>query len=272
VYRSRGQPVVRQLLTLLAVCVVSLGKPVTAKSAESPAPWQFAVTPYVWVPHIDTELAFETPGTGGSPVAMNDVLKYLTGAFFINGQVRKGRFGLTLDFVYCDFTKADSHVSTVSGGGTVEVPVNAGTTTSLGGKMVSLAGSYALRPEAEFDLLAGLRYTHIGATLDWDFTSDVSGLPSRTGSAAQSVDLWDGVVGFRGTARFGDGKWFVPYYLDAGTGTSKFTWQAVLGIGYSFHWGDLLLVYRYLSFEQGADRAVQRLSFAGPALGATWHF
>ena len=59
---------------------------------------------------------------------------------------------------------------------------------------------------------------------------------------------------------------------DAGTGTSKFTWQAVLGIGYSFHWGDLLLDYRYLSFEQGHDQPLQRLSFAGPALGATWHF
>jgi len=86
------------------------------------------------------------------------------------------------------------------------------------------------------------------------------------------VDLWDGVVGFRGSARLGAGNWFVPYYLDAGAGTSKFTWQAVVGVGYSFGWGDLLLVYRYLSFEQGDDQPVQRLEFAGPALGATFHF
>lgn len=246
-----------------------------AQSQEPPAAWQFAVTPYLWLPHIDTSLAFETPGTGGSPVAMDDVLKYLTGAFFINGEARKGRFQLALDIIYCDFTKADSKVSTVSGaGGMVEVPINAGTTTSFGGTMVSLTGSYTLllRPAVELDLLAGLRYTHIGATLDWNFSSEVNGLPGRSGSATQSADLWDGVVGIRGSASLGAAKWFVPYYLDAGTGTSRFTWQAVLGIGYSFHWGDLLLVYRYLSFEQADDQAVQRLSFAGPALGATWHF
>jgi len=274
-HRSIRHLVVRCLVALLAVFVVAVSVPVRAESQESPPPWQFAVTPYVWLPHIDTTLAFEPPGSGGAPVEMSDILKYLTGAFFINGEARRGNFRLVLDFVYCDFTKEDSKVSTVVGpGGAVEVPINAGTTTGLGGKMVSLTGSYALllRPDAELDLLAGLRYTHIGATLDWNFSSDVNGLPSRTGSTSQSVDLWDGVVGVRGSARLGTGKWFVPYYLDAGAGTSRFTWQAMLGAGYSFNWGDLLLVYRYLSFEQGDNQAVQRLTFSGPALGATWHF
>jgi hypothetical protein len=254
----------------------SLGRAAAAEPADSSSAWQFAVTPYVWLPHIDTSLAFETPGTGGSPVELDNILKYLSGAFFINGEARKGRFQLGLDFIYCDFTRADSKVSTVTvAGGAAEVPVNVGTSTSLGGEMLSLTGGYTLlqRRDAELELLAGMRYTHIGATLDWDFSSEVSGLPGRTGSATEAVDLWNGVVGFRGSMRFGAAeKWFVPYYLDAGAGTSRFTWQAVLGIGYSFHWGDLLLVYRYLSFEQGDDQAVQRLSFAGPALGATWHF
>lgn len=259
----------------MAGFLVCVSEPLRAQSQESPASWQFAVTPYVWLPHIDTTLSFETPGSGGTPAEMSDILKYLTGAFFINGEARKGRFGLTLDFIYCDFSKADSKVSTVTvGGGAVEVPINSGTNTSLGGTMVSLTGSYALllRPESELDLLAGVRYTHIRATLDWNFSSDVGGLPERTGSATQAPDLWDGVVGFRGSTRLAGGQWFVPYYLDAGTGTSRFTWQGMAGIGYSFKWGDLLLVYRYLSFEQGADQTIQRLSFSGPALGATWHF
>jgi hypothetical protein len=274
--RSAGRPFIRGLaVAVVAVSFVSASKPLCAEPQESQAPWQFAVTPYVWLPHIDTTLSFETPGDGGTPVDMSDILKYLTGAFFINGEARKGRFGLGLDFIYCDFSKADSKVSTVTpGGGTVEVPVNAGTTTSLGGTMVSLTGSYAvlLRPESELDVLAGVRYTHIRASLDWSFSSDVGGLPERTGSATQAPDLWDGIVGVRGNTRLGSGQWFVPYYLDAGTGTSRFTWQGMAGIGYSFKWGDMLLVYRYLSFEQGADQTIQRLSFSGPALGATWHF
>jgi hypothetical protein len=72
--------------------------------------------------------------------------------------------------------------------------------------------------------------------------------------------------------RFGAGKLFLPYYLDAGAGSSKFTWQGMLGIGYAFSWGDLLLVYRYLSFEQGDNKPVERFWLAGPALGVTFHF
>ena len=265
----------RRLAALLAAHAVLVSSALRAEAQEPPSQWQFAVTPYVWLPHIDASLAYETPGTGGSPVALDNILSYLSGAFFLSGEASRGRWRLALDLVYCDFSKADSKVSTVVGpGGMVEVPVNADTTTSLGGSMVSVTGSYALlaQREAEIDLLGGLRYTHIGTTLHWDFAADVASLPAKTGSASQGVDLWDGVVGLRGSARLGPGNWFVPYYVDAGAGTSKFTWQALFGIGYSFGWGDLLLVYRYLSFEQGDDKPVQRLEFAGPALGATFHF
>jgi len=261
----------------LAAAYALISSPQRAQSQEAlppPASWQFALTPYVWLPHIDTTLRFETPGEGGAPVALDDILKYLNGAFFLSGEARKGPWRLGLDLVYCDFSRADSKVATVTGPAGVEVPVNTGTTTGLGGTMFSVVGGYSLllQPQVAFDLVGGLRYTHIAATLDWDFAAEVADLPARTGSASRSVDLWDGVVGFRGSARLGAGKWFVPYYLDAGAGTSKFTWQAVVGVGYSFGWGDLLLVYRYLSFEQGDDQPVQRLEFAGPALGATFHF
>ena len=140
--------------------------------------------------------------------------------------------------------------------------------------MVSLTGNYSVvrQPNTKFDVLAGLRYTHIATTLDWFFDTAVGGLPARSGSVGRGVDLWDGVVGFRGNVRFAGGKWFAPYYLDAGAGTSTFTWQGMLGIGYAFGWGDLLLVYRYLSFEQGDSQLVQKFELAGPALGATFRF
>ncbi len=39
---------------------------------------------------------------------------------------------------------------------------------------------------------------------------------------------------------FGAGHaWSVPYYLDVGTGDSDLTWQGLLGLAYSFGWGDL---------------------------------
>ena len=238
-------------------------------------PWEFSLTPYVWLPHVDAVLRYEPPGTGGAPVSMTDLLKHLNGALFVSGEARRGNWGLDADLVFCDFQKVASDVTTVVGpGGETEVPVNSGTTTSLTGYMVSVTGNYSLvrQPDTKFDLLAGLRYTHIATALDWSFDTAVGSLPARSGSVGRGVDLWDGVVGFRGNVRFRGGKWFTPYYLDAGAGTSKFTWQGMLGIGYAFGWGDLLLVYRYLSFEQGDSQLVQKFELAGPALGATFRF
>jgi hypothetical protein len=206
---------------------------------------------------------------------MTSLLQHLNAALFLSGEARRGKWGLAADLVFCDFQKEGSNVTSIGiPGGETETPVNTGTTTSLTGYMVSVTGNYSLRrwPDAKLDLLAGIRFTHVGATLDWSFAASVDSLPGRTGSVGQGVDLWDGVVGFRGNVQFGGGKWFVPYYLDAGAGTSKFTWQGMLGIGYSFSWGDMLLVYRYLSFEQGDEHPVQRLYFSGPALGATFRF
>ncbi|MBV8144918.1 MAG: hypothetical protein JO184_07925 [Gammaproteobacteria bacterium] len=261
------------LVVLLSLEALLL-KPAAAAEPEA-TPWEFSLTPYAWLPHVDATLRYETPGTGGTPVSMTDILKYLNGALFLNGDVRKGRWGVAADFVYCDFQKVGSDVTTVVGpiGGS-EVPVNTGTTTSLTGYMASLMGTYSVVRETNtsFDVLAGLRYTHIGTTLDWSFDSTVGNLPARTGTVGQSTDLWDGVAGLRGNVRFAGGKWFVPCYLDAGAGTSKFTWQGMLGMGYAFGWGDLLLVYRYLSFQQADTQPIEHFSLAGFALGATFHF
>jgi hypothetical protein len=33
----------------------------------------------------------------------------------------------------------------------------------------------------------------------------------------------------------------MPHYLDVGTGSSNWTWQAPLGVGYAFDWGEVNL-------------------------------
>ena len=270
---SRRERAVNRFASVLAIQAGLCSAVVRADPQE--APWEFSLTPYLWLPRVDASMRYETPGSGGSSVDLTNLLQHLNAALFLSGEARKGRWGLAADLVFCDFQKEGSNVTNVGRpGGENEVPVNTATTTSLTGYMVSVTGNYSLRRSADgnLDLLAGLRYTHIGTTLDWSFAASVDGLPARTGSAGQGVDLWDGVVGVRGHAKFGDGKWFVPYYLDAGAGTSKFTWQGMLGVGYSFGWGDLLLVYRYLSFEQGDEHPVQHFYLSGPALGATFRF
>jgi hypothetical protein len=236
--------------------------------------WQFKVTPYLWLPSVSATLGFEPPDSGGSR-ADTDLLKHLEFAFFLNAEAMKGDWGLAFDFVYCDFSKESGRVTNIVGpGGGIEIPVNTGTTVGLSGTLFSPTGTYALMrsSNANIDLLAGMRYTHISSTLDWSFATSLPSLPGQTGSAQTKVDLYDGIVGVRGRVNFGDSHWFMPFYLDAGAGSSKFTWQGLLGVGYGFGWGDLLLAYRELSLEQGGSGNVQRLTFSGPTLGASFRF
>jgi hypothetical protein len=240
--------------------------------------WQFAVTPYLWLPSINADLAYGVPpGGSGRPdasVGPNDYLSNLSAALMLSGEARKGKFGLFGDFIYIKFDNEQAQVRSINGPGSTEIPVNTGTTTSLSATEFSMAGSYSIVRDSEryLDAFVGFRYVEIKSELNWNFAVPPT-LISRTGSLHQDTDLWDGIVGVRGRISFGSGdKWFVPAYLDAGAGSSKFTWQGLVGIGYTFGWGDLRLVQRYLSIEQSDGELIQKLNLSGPAFGATFRF
>jgi hypothetical protein len=111
--------------------------------------------------------------------------------------------------------------------------------------------------------------------VDWALTGNVGpiALPDRAGSRELTEQNWDLVVGVKGRAKLGQGgTWFAPYYLDLGTGESKFTWQAVAGVGYTFGWGDLVATYRYTEYQMKSDQALQDLTFSGPTIGATFRW
>ena len=94
----------------------------------------------------------------------------------------------------------------------------------------------------------------------------------RAGSREASEQNWDAIVGVKGRVRPGDGAWFFPYYLDAGTGESKFTWQALAGVGYAFGWGDIVGAWRYTDYRMKSDQVVQDLTFSGPAIGVVFRW
>lgn len=250
-----------------------------AQTAGSPADrWQFSITPYLWLPNVDGTLNFSTPpGTGGSPsvsVGPNDYLENLDFVLMLAGEARKGNWAIFSDLIYLDFSDEEGAVRTVTGpGGAVQVPVNANTRTGLKGLVWELAASYSVfrSREVTFEVLGGVRYAGLEGKVTWQFAGGIGLLP-QSGSFSQKVNLWDGIVGVRGKVRFGESGWFVPYYLDVGTGSSALTWQGLGGIGYAFKWGDVLLAYRHLYYDQNGDKFIQDMRFSGPALGATFRF
>jgi hypothetical protein len=65
---------------------------------------------------------------------------------------------------------------------------------------------------------------------------------------------------------------YIPFYLDVGTETSKFTWQALTGLAYAAKQVDVGLLYQYLAFYGSGNQLVQTLRFSGPSLNVTFKF
>ena len=198
----------------------------------------------------------------------------------IAGEVRKDRVSVFTDVIYFDFSSEKSSVKSINfGGDLVGSSANASTSSTLRAGAWTLGAGYAVLPgrPVEMDFFGGVRYLGLHASSDWQLTATVTGPGGgqtfpRTGSISERMDLWDGIVGVKGRVRLGGSNWSLPYYLDAGTGSSSLTWQGLLGVAYSFKWGGVTLAYRNLYYDQKGDKLIQDMRFSGPALGVTFRW
>lgn len=268
----------RSMTTLLTLALAGLA-PVAAQAETADDAWQYQAAIYLWVPSIGGETSFPANNGGSSiNVTGEDVLDALDMAFMGNFSAKKGQWGLWTDLVYGDFSadKSGSRDFTI---GNTPIPgdVNANLKYDLTTWIWTVAGTYELvkKPNYTLDLLGGARYLDVSQTLDWSINGDISTLPpvSRTGSAEVSNTYWDGIVGVKGVADLGsEHKWFIPYYLDVGTGQSDLTWQVNAGIGYRYSWGALVATWRYLDYKQDSNDPIQSVYLNGPLFGASFRW
>jgi hypothetical protein len=256
------------------IASASLIFPVVAMSAEE---WHFGITPYLWLPNIEASGATEPPPDGGQPafeVGPVDYLDNLDFVLMLAGEARRGGWSLRADVIYLDFSNQRSRVETITGpGGQIEIPVDAGTKSSFTGLEAQVTmGRWLLdEPKRSVEIFGGLRYLDINFDLDWEFDTPLDLLP-QSGHIEQGAAPLDLIVGTNARFGLGDGKWFVPLHADLGTGDSNLTWQLSAGVGYSFSWGDLLLVYRHLEYQQDDGELLESLALSGPAMGASFRF
>lgn len=254
-----------QLLTVTAMSV--LFWQVSTAAAEEKAGWQYDVILYGWYAGIDT--TFKSPGPLGMEddvkVDASDLLDNLKMAFMGTVEARYNKWSIITDVIYMDV--GDDANTTVAIGPNPGHPVRANVDVDLTSWVVSAGVGYDIA-QADWGRLAmvgGVRY--LSADIDSKF-----GLGGRFPlERSDSEDFWNGIVGFKGYLTVGE-KWFLPYYADIGTGDSDLTWQMFGGIGYRFGWGDIMLGYRHLAFDQGDDKIVQDLEMSGPVMGAAFHF
>ena len=262
-----------------AILAVAVLVPSSAVAEPRDDKWNFRLDLYAWLPSVGGTTTFPN-ASGGSDVSVDadDLLEDLNGVFMGGFAAQKGRWGAFTDLMYVDLSNGESSTRSVNFS-RFDIPADASLSTNfdLSGWVWTAAGTYTViqKPSYNLDVLAGFRYLQVDEKLNWNFSGNIGSVPleSRTNSASSDQDFWDAIVGVRGRASIGASKkWFVPYYLDIGTGESDFTWQVAAGVGYAFRPADLVVAYRYLDWDFGSDKALEDLNFSGPLVSVAFHW
>jgi hypothetical protein len=269
---------------LLVLCAITTGLlaallPARSQAEPSSSDWQWGATVYVWLPSMGGDTSFPPSGDGPAiDVTADAILDSLNFAFMGAFEGRKGPWGVATDIIYLDLGASKKGTRDLSLEH-VDLPasVDANLRLDITGWLWTLAGSYSVVGQDGFsmDVLAGARMLDLQEDLKWSFNGDISSLPlpGRSGSSHAKDTQWDAIVGLKGRANFGaEGSWYVPYYVDVGTGDSDLTWQGMIGLGYRFDSVDVTGVWRYLDYDMGNSAPIRSINFNGPAVGVTFRF
>ena len=214
-----------------------------AQESDADNGWQFAIAPYLW----GADISGQTQRGSQIDVPIGDIVDNLESALMVSFEARKNKWMVLADYLYLDVAASKS-------------PIN----LNQEGTVFHLAGGYNLYQEkSSLDLIFGAR------NLDLDLGLSITG---TSVSQSRSGNNLDAIIGVKGQLSFSK-RWYLPYYVDVGTGDSDLTWQATAGVSFrAAKWVDLALVYRHLEWEFKSDKLLQDISFSGPAFGAIFRF
>jgi hypothetical protein len=231
----------------------------TALAADSKLSdeWKIDLDLYLWGAGIDAT----TVAGDELNMSFGDIVENLDFAFMGTFGGHKGRWFALADFVYLNVGKQEN---------TTGQPINASVGVDLKGLVINLIGGYTAvqTDKLNFDVVFGARHLDLSTDL-------VFAIGNQNMSFSGSGSLWDGIIGVRGDVDVSE-KWYFSYYLDAGTGDTDFTWQALTGFGYELPRLDVVFGYRYLDWDFAANdpggRVFDNLKFAGPHVGVKFVF
>ncbi len=243
------------LTTLLVAVMLTMPPGLMAQSSEEADQWKFGVELYGWLP----QLSGSTTSGSEIDVDQKDLLDVLQMTLQGIVGVSKGKWSFTVDAVYLSVGDDHDGVSTVSSG-----IVSTYTDVDLTTWIVTPTVGYRVldNEKGKLRIIGGARYL----SLDVDVDVDIGTSPPLTPSISTSGGNWDGIIGVNGAIDLNE-QWYLPFYLDVGTGDSNLTWQAALSVGYRFSSFDVLAGYRYLSWDFDDNPALDDLTVNGPYAG-----
>ena len=286
-------------MAMLLAALFAGGSPLAARAqqpisfgqtAANPSGWTFDVAPYLWFANLNATANLSLPpALGGtvttdSSVGFGKILSHLNFATMIAADAEYQRFSLLTDFIYMNLSATPSQFRDVRFPGLLPIPISKTVQASQGidlnAKIWTLAGGYTVvRGDwGNLDAIVGFRYLGVPMTVNYSLALTLTGPRGNgatfggIGSVSDAANIWNAIGGFRGRIRLPVDGLFIPYYFDAGTGGSQFTWQISSGVGYHLNWGDVSLTYRYLSFQEHSTSVLEHLWVKGPMLMVNFTF
>ena len=235
--------------------------------------WTFDVTPYVWAPNISSTLNYKGKYLNSADVSMNDIISNLKSGGMISGEAHYGNWGMMADLVSATLQKTGTSPVIPAPGYGFRVAYK----PTIQQTMLTGAATYNFinNQNATVDGLLGVRWISITASL----SLAPDGI-NYSLSDSKTVSTVDPIAGFKGRYRIAGSTWYIPFYADIGSGggTTNLTWQAMAGVGKTIEkWVDVSLVYRSLYYDMNSSKTngaglLQKTTFQGPQLSATFHF
>jgi opacity protein-like surface antigen len=252
------------LLVILFLAIVT-ATPAIAAAEETAQKdgWQFGANIYLWMPNIGGK----TAGGDTFELTFDDILKDLDFVYMGGFEARNGRWHLTTDIIYMNLEQDNNRRVTVHDGSGIKVDAK----VKLQSWVVTPAVGYTFigTEKINMEVLAGARYLWLEPELDLDITGP---LHERDRNISDSGDVWDGIVGIRGNVKL-DKNWYVPYYVDIGTGDSDLTWQWMAGVGCRVSkMIDVVAAWRYLYWKFDDNKVIDNMYINGPGVGVKFRF
>jgi hypothetical protein len=224
--------------------------------------WDFAFTPYVWVPSLSNKLHTDTAlGTIESSTSGSDALSNLDMAFMAAFEARRGRLGLVADLLYVDLSsEADTPLGRLFD--SVKTDVKG---TALSGYAFYRAVE---QPQVALDVGAGFR----AYWLSFDTSLTPGTRPGRDFDLSE--DWVDPLIAVRGIFTFSD-RWSANAVLDYGgfDGENDSSYQALASVNYAIN--DRWTVrggWRYLDIQKEINGLDIESTLNGPIIGVGFHF
>lgn len=253
------------LLAVCACCAASANAQVTeTKSMPTVSnDWRFSITPYLWLTNFNGGVYYGDKEIASASISAGNILSNFNYGGMVELEAHKGDFGVAVDLIYADLSGAKSKP--------IGPLASVGASTTVTQGIYTVVATYTVANSSQLytDAVLGARMVTVSSSTSFN----VNGNSPLGLSVSTSKTLTDPVIGLKGRIRISDTDWFIPFYVDVGGGGStQFTTQAFLGVGYSLSWGDVIVGAKNLYYSQKNEGITSNMDTFGAALGVSFKF